>query len=115
MLDDPLVDVRPFVQVVDNIVGSLGDGSKGDFGDVDTLGGLTKQLLQLRRDVQELLPPERLALKSRDADEWAEKQRKRLMESRKITKQRLQAAKDTAHLDDEIEALGRRGEIERIE
>lgn len=111
----PTMDVRPFVQVVDNIVGSLGDGSQGDFDGVDTLGGMTNQLLQLRRDVQDFLPPEQIALKSKDADEWAAKQRKRLMESRKITKQRLQAAKDTAHLDDEIEALGRRGEIERIE
>jgi hypothetical protein len=111
----PTMDIRPFVQVVDNIVGSLGDGTKGEFDGVDTLGELTNELLQLHRDVKELLPPERIALKARDADEWAEKQRKRLMESRNITKQRLQAAKDTAHLEDGIETLGRRGEIERIE
>jgi hypothetical protein len=111
----PTMDVRPFVQVVDNIVGSLGDGTKGEFDEVNTLGELTNELLQLHRDVKELLPPERLALKARDADEWADKQRKRLTDSRNITKQRLQAAKDTAHLEDGIESLGRRGESERIE
>ena len=56
----PTMDVRPFVQVVDNIVGSLGDGSQGDFDGVDTLGGMTNQLLQLRRDVQDFLPAFRL-------------------------------------------------------
>lgn len=116
LIDDmPTMDVRPFVQVVDNIVGSLGDGTKGDFDGVDTLGELTNELLQLHRDLNELLPPERIVLKARDADEWAEKQRKRLMESRNVAKQRLQAAKNTAHLEGEIESLGRRGEIERIE
>eukprot|EP00980_Cylindrotheca_fusiformis_P006571 scaffold1384_cov116-Cylindrotheca_fusiformis.AAC.49 len=111
----PTMDVRPFVQVVDNIVGSLGDGTRGEFAGIGTLGELTNELLQLHRDVKELLPPERIALKARDADEWADKQRKRLMEFRNVAKQRLQASKDTAHLEEEIEALGSRGEVERID
>lgn len=116
LIDDmPTMDVRPFVQVVDNIVGSLGDGAKGDFDMVDPLGEMTNNLLQLHRDVKDLLPPERIALKSRDADEWAAKQKKKLMDARKFTQQRLQAARDTEHLQEEIEQLGRRGEMERIE
>jgi hypothetical protein len=116
LIDDmPTMDVRPFVQVVDNIVGSLGDGARGEFDLVTPLGELTNKLLQLHRDVQELLPPERIALKSRDADEWTKKQKKRLLDARKVGEQRLQAAKDTAHLQEEIEVIGRRGEIEQIE
>ncbi|CAJ1969408.1 unnamed protein product [Cylindrotheca closterium] len=111
----PSLDVRPFVQVVENIVGALGDGAKGEFDGIDTLGGWANELLQLHRDVKELLPPERIALKARDADEWAERQRQRLLDFRKVSRQRLQAANDNAHLQDEIEALGKRGEIERIE
>ena len=66
----------------------------------------------MRRDVKELLPPERIALKSRDADEWAARQRERLAEQRKDTKERLKAAKDTEHLDDKIDTIEqRRGEI----
>jgi hypothetical protein len=116
VIDDmPTLDVRPFVQVVDNIVGSLGDGARGEFDEVTDLGEMTNKLLQLHRDVQELLPPERIALKSRDADEWAAKQKKKLLDSRKVTQQRLQAAQDTEHLQGEIESIGRRGEMERIE
>ena len=111
----PTLDVRPFVQVVDNIVGSLGDGTKGEFDGVTALGEMTNKLLQLHRDVQDLLPPERIALKSRDADEWAAKQKKRLLESRKVSQQRLRAARAAEHLQEEVESLGRRGEIERIE
>ncbi|KAL3944617.1 MAG: hypothetical protein SGBAC_001329 [Bacillariaceae sp.] len=111
----PTLDVRPFVQVVENIVGSLGDGTKGEFEGIDTLGDWTNELLQLYRDMKELLPPERIALKARDADEWAERQRQRLLESRKVSRQRLQAENANAHLQEEIEALGKRGEIERIE
>jgi len=116
VIDDmPTMDVRPFVQVVDNIVASLGDGVKGDFDGVVPLGEMTNKLLQLRRDVNELLPPERIALKSRDADEWAARQKKRLLEHRKIGEQRLQAARDNEHLEDEIEALGASGEVERFD
>jgi hypothetical protein len=91
----PTLDVRPFVQVVDNIVGSLGDGTKGEFDGVTALGEMTNKLLQLHRDVKDLLPPDRIALKSRDADEWAAKQKKRLLESRKVSQQRLRAARAT--------------------
>ena len=111
----PTLDVRPFVQVVDNIVGSLGDGSKGEFDGISTLGDMTNRLIQLHRDMKELLPPDRIAKLSKDADEWAAKQKERLLEQRKLTKQRLTAARQTEHLDEEIEALGRRGEIERFD
>jgi len=106
LIDDmPTLDVRPFVQVVDNIVGSLGDGVKGNFDGLIPLGEMTNKLMQLHRDVQEILPPERIAEKSRDADEWAARQKKRLLEQRNIGRQRLQAAKETSHRDDEIEQL----------
>jgi hypothetical protein len=111
----PSLDVRPFVQVVDNIAASLGDSVRGEFDGVTELGEMTNKLLQLRRDANELLPPERIALMSRDADEWAARQKKRLLESRKVSEQRLKAAQHTEHLQGEIEELGRRGEIERIE
>jgi hypothetical protein len=111
LVDDmPTMDVRPFVQVVDNIVCSLGDGTKGEFDGVVPLGEMTNKLLQLHRDLKEVLPPERIALKSRDADEWAARQKKLLLEQRKLGEQRLQAAKDVEHREDEIEAFGA-GEI----
>ena len=110
----PSMDVRPFVQVVDNIVGALGDSARGEFDGSNVLGEMTNKLLQLRRDVRDLLPPDRLDRMSRDADEWVAKQRQRLLEHRKMTKQRLKAARETEHLDGEIEALGRRGEMERM-
>ncbi|KAG7339364.1 hypothetical protein IV203_006617 [Nitzschia inconspicua] len=85
LIDDmPTMDVRPFVQVVDNIVGSLGDSVKGDFDGVVPLGEMTNKLLQLHRDVKDLLPPERIALKSKDADEWAARQKKRLLEQQMV-------------------------------
>ena len=107
LVDDmPTMDVRPFAQVVDNIVCSLGDGTKGEFDGVVPLGEMTNKLLQLHRDLKEVLPPERIALKSRDADEWAARQKKLLLEQRKLGEQRLQAAKDVDYREDEIEALG---------
>ena len=52
---------------------------------------------------------------SKDADEWASQQRERLAEGRKITTQRLKAAKDTENIDYEPEDYpGRRGEVERF-
>jgi hypothetical protein len=113
--DMPTLDVRPFVQVVENIVGALGDGVRGEFDGVIALGEMTNKLLQLHRDLREVLPPERIAQKSRDADEWAAKQKERLMERRNFTKQRLKAAQETEHLDNEIEAMGMRGEVERFD
>ena len=56
---------------------------------------MTNKILQLRRDVMELLPPDRIKLMSKDADEWASRQRKRLLEQRNTTKQRLKASKET--------------------
>lgn len=104
----PTMDVRPFVQVVDKIVASVGDSARGEF-DGFVLGEMTNKILQLRRDVKELLPPERIQLMSRDADEWAAKQKQRLLDERRITKQRLKAAQE---YDDE--ELQRRGEMERF-
>lgn len=111
----PTLDVRPFVQVVDNIVGSLGDSVRGDFDSATPLGEMTNKLLQLHRDLGEVLPLERIAEKSRDADEWAAKQKQRLLEQRNLTKQRLQAAQATEHLDGEIETFRRGGESERFD
>jgi len=106
----PTMDVRPFVQVVDKIVASLGDSARGEF-DGYVLGEMSNKILQLRRDVKELLPPERIQLMSRDADEWAAKQKQRLLEQRKVTKQRLKASQDSTDYDNEIR---RRGEMERM-
>jgi hypothetical protein len=108
----PTLDVRPFVKVVDNIVGALGDSVKGEFDGVTPLGEMTNKLLQLHRDVKEVLPPERIAEKSKDADEWAAKQKQRLLEQRKLTKQRLKAAHETEYLDGELQ---RQGELERFD
>jgi hypothetical protein len=107
----PTMDARPFVQVVDNIVASLGDSARGEFDGYNEIGEMSNKLLQLRRDVKELLPPERIQLMSRDADEWAAQQKQRLLERRKVTQQRLQASRDTTNYDDEIR---RRGEMERM-
>jgi hypothetical protein len=117
LIDDmPTLDVRPFVKVVDNIVGALGVATKGEFDGVTALGEMTNKLLQLRRDVKELLPPERIAEKSRDADEWAARQKERLKEARKLGKQRLKAANDVASRQDEIDrVVGRRGDVERFD
>ena len=111
----PSLDVRPFIQVVDNIVGSLGDGVKGDFDGVVPLGEMTNKLLQLQQDVQTLLPPERVAEKSKVADEWAATQKKRLMEQRKIGEQRLKAARETEGRQAEIDDLLTLGESERFD
>ena len=106
----PTLDVRPFVSVVGNIVGSLGGAVKGEF-DVDVVGDMTNKLLQLHRDVKEVLPSERIKEMSKDADEWAENRRKRLMEARKQTQKRLvNAAKTDAYDPDQPG----RGEIERM-
>ena len=111
----PTLDVRPFVQVVENISGALGDGARGEFDGAVPLGEMTNKILQLHRDVRELLPPERIATMSRDADEWAKQQKAKLLEQRNLTKQRLKAARETEHLEDEINAMGRRGEMERFD
>uniref|UniRef100_A0A7S4AMV0 Uncharacterized protein n=1 Tax=Pseudo-nitzschia australis TaxID=44445 RepID=A0A7S4AMV0_9STRA len=106
LIDDmPTMDVRPFVQVVDNIVGSLGDGVNGNFDGVVPLGEMTNTLLQLQHDIQDILPPERITEKARDADEWAARQKKRLTEQRKIGRQRLEAAKEVGHLENDVEEM----------
>jgi hypothetical protein len=100
----PTMDVRPFVKVVDNIVASLGTTVKGDFSDDGViLGEMTNQLLQLQRDVNYLLPPERIDELSKDADAWSKEQRQRLLERRNLTRQRLEAARQTGDIDpDEV-------------
>ena len=67
----PTMDVRSFVKVVNNIESSLGTSARGDFTDSVILGELTNQLLQLWRDVDEFLPPERINEISKCADAWA--------------------------------------------
>lgn len=106
----PSLDVRPFVKVVDNISASLGQGRKGEF-DASVLGGMTNKILQLRRDVHDLLPPERIKELSKEADEWAARRQKQLMEQRGVSQQRLKAARESINLEDEV---GRRGEVERF-
>ena len=106
----PTLDVRPFVNVVDNIVSSLGGATKGEF-DADVVGDMTNKLLQLKRDVNEVLHPERVKEMSRDADEWADGQRKRLMEARETTRKRLANAAETDAYDPDEPG---RGEIERM-
>jgi hypothetical protein len=74
----------------------------------------------LHFDVTELLPPERIAVKSRDADDWAAQQKQRLLEQRKIGEQRLQAAKDNQHREEEIhqqqqQPFGSSGEVDRFD
>ncbi|KAI2491510.1 hypothetical protein MHU86_23069 [Fragilaria crotonensis] len=109
----PTLDVRPFVLVVDNIASSLGDAVKGET-DPMVLGEMTNSLLQLHRDVHDLLPPDRINEMAKDADEWAAKQRQRLMEQRNMTKKRLQQSRVTEPI---AEAILKRaaGEIERFE
>jgi hypothetical protein len=113
LIDDmPTLDVRPFVRVVGNIVGSLGEAAKGEFDGVNMLGSMSNKLLQLHRDMKELLPPERIDEMSRDADEWAAKKREKMLQQRNLAKQRLKGARDTEQYDDQIESIGRRGETE---
>lgn len=103
----PTMDVRPFVKVVTNIVSSLGTSVKGDFSDGLVLGDMTNKLLQLQRDVHDLLPPDRINEMSRDADNWVAKQRERLLERQKLTRQRLRAARETGSVDtDRVIASG---------
>jgi len=108
----PSLDVRPFVKCVDNIAASLGSAVKGEFSN-DILGGMANKILQLRRDVHELLPPDRIKLKSQDADDWAERQRQKLLERRNVSLQRLQAGKDTEKYDED-ELFRPKGEVERM-
>ena len=120
----PTLDVRPFVAVVDNLAGALGDGARGEFGgsngssseeEAFLLGRMTNQIMQLYRDVHEMLPPERIAFKAKDADEWAARQKQILVERRQETQKRLQAARQTQDYDQAVDALGRQGEMERFD
>lgn len=111
----PTLDVRPFVRVVENIAGALGDSVRGEFDGAVPLGEMTNKILQLYRDTKEVLPPERIAEKSRDADEWAAKQKQKLLEQREVTQQRLKGAAKTEHLDGKIDAMERSGEYERFD
>eukprot|EP00804_Cyclotella_cryptica_P002831 CCRYP_009364-RA/>CCRYP_009364-RA protein AED:0.08 eAED:0.08 QI:0/0/0/1/1/1/3/0/1109 len=95
----PTMDVRPFVKVIGNIVSSLGTSVKGDFSDGIVLGDMTNKLLQLQRDVDDLLPPDKLNERSKDADNWAATQRRRLLERQNLTRQRLRAARETGSID----------------
>ena len=109
----PTMDVRPFKAVVDNIVASLGGAVRGEYdaSQVGEIGDMTNKLLQLHRDVGEVLSPERVRLMSRDADEWAERRRQKLMEAREETQKRIANAVETDGYDPDD---GPRGEIERM-
>jgi len=96
----PSMDVRPFVKTVNNIAASLGACVKGEF-DASTIGSMTNKILQLRRDVQDLLPPDRIKIMSKDADEWAARQRDHLIEQRHSTQQRLKASRETESYDND--------------
>lgn len=110
----PTMDVRPFVQVVDNIVSSLGDAVRGDF-DPAGIGEMANKLIQLRVDVKELLPPERVNEMARDADEWAARQKEKMLEARNQTQKRLKAGRDIEN-DPGLESeIRRRGESERFD
>merc|ERR1712003_147954 len=87
--DLPTMDVRPFHKVVTNIVSSLGTGVKGNFDGIDELATLTKPLLQLATDLNDILPPEKLALKSRDADEWIRSKKQKFLEQQKQVRNKL--------------------------
>ena len=106
----PSMDIRPFVKVIDNIAASLGAESRGEF-DSTTLGGMSTQILQLRRDVHDVLPPERIQVLSKEADAWAARQREKLLELRGLSQQRLKAASESHEYDEYIQ----RGEIERFD
>ena len=102
----PSMDVRPFVKIVDNIVASLGTSARGEFSDANVLGGMTKQILQLSNDLKEILPPERIQLMSKDADEWAARQRKKMMEQKEETRKRLIAKREQQALIEGNDNLG---------
>lgn len=111
LIDDmPSMDVRPFVKVVDNIAASLGQGAKGEF-DLAVIGGMTNEILQLRKDVHDLLPPERIKEMSKEADEWAARQKDKIMKQRGISQQRLKSAIETREYDEEFR---QKGEVERF-
>jgi len=107
----PTLDVRPFVQVIDNIASSLGDAAKGEIDPV-ALGEMTNKILQLHRDLHDLLPPERIDLMARDADEWAAKQKKRILDQRRDAQKRLASAESSE--DYGLDGSMRRGEVERF-
>ena len=78
---------------------SLGTSARDDFTNSVILGELTNQLLQLRRDVDEFLPTERINEISKCADAWAAAQRHKLLERRNLTRHRLEAARQPGDID----------------
>ena len=110
----PSLDVKPFLQVVNNIAASLGECAKGDF-DYE-IGELTTKILQLRRDTQELLPPERVTSMSKEADAWVKRQREKLVQQQDLTRQRLKAGAETEQFESRLsESPGPRGEFDRLD
>eukprot|EP00934_Nitzschia_sp_Nitz4_P001890 Nitzschia sp. Nitz4//scaffold119_size111653//99948//102674//NITZ4_004212-RA/size111653-processed-gene-0.201-mRNA-1//-1//CDS//3329533902//1890//frame0 len=104
LIDDmPTLDVRPFVQVVENIAGALGDGARGKFDDIMELGEMANNIIQLYHDTKELLPPERIKEKSKIADEWAIRQRKRLQKQRQEGLELLNNSQMTKSRQEEID------------
>jgi len=104
LVDDmPSMDVRPFVRVVDDIVASLGQTVKGEFDNGDVLGGMTVELMQLKRDLKDILPQERINEMARAADDWMEEKRQMIQDQRDETRRRSQEKKERQKLmgDDE--------------
>jgi len=95
--DLPSLDVRPFRKVVDNIVKSLGAVARGEWKDetdAEVMGGMTNVILQLGVDIEELLPPEKIAEKSKVADEWARRQREKIREAQEMRRDRLKKQRE---------------------
>mmetsp|Transcript_14575 Transcript_14575/g.22484 ORF Transcript_14575/g.22484 Transcript_14575/m.22484 type:complete len:895 (-) Transcript_14575:367-3051(-) len=107
------MDIRPFRKIVDNIVGALGSAAKGDFEEGKELGEWTKRIMQLSEDIEIVLPPERIAVLSRDADKWLAKQKERFIEQRQKTKALIDSRKKGKEISDQYLMKGA-GEEDRM-
>ena len=76
------------------------------------MGGITNKILQLQRDVEDILPLERVKLMSRDANKWTAGRRRNLVEPREETRLRLKNAREMEGIDPDN--MPGRGEIKRI-
>ena len=76
------------------------------------MGGMTNKILQLQRDVEDILPLERVKLMSRDANKWTAGRRRNLVESREETRLRLKNAREMEGIHPDN--IPGRGEIKRI-
>ena len=100
--DLPTMDVRPFQKVVDNIVGALGASAKGEFDGFYKEKDMVKKIMQLSEDIEEVLSPEQMDIKARDADKWYEKKKKELMQQRKRAVKLLESRKKGKEISNQI-------------